>query len=130
MIWGCTDDDVSSFNTALSSHFNDVRLTSRKEILAFNEPDLAAQANCSPERAAAVWKSTLEPLKAKGYRLGSPAVTGDPSGKVWLEAWLEACEGGCNPDFVAVHWVSPPWCRLWPTSPGRYSLLRLVCAPV
>lgn len=105
MIWGCSDDDIAGFNAALNTTFQGVNLTSTKDILAFNEPDLGAQANCSPEKAAQVWKDVLEPLKKKGYRLGSPAVTGGPAGKQWMQDWLEGCQGGCNPDFVAVHWV-------------------------
>ena len=107
MIWGCSDGDVSGFNAAMKSNFSNVKLTPGKEILAFNEPDLKGQADCSPERAADVWKSSIEPLKAKGYRLGSPAVTG--GGKEWMQRWFRACEGGCDPDFIAVHWVSQCW---------------------
>ena len=108
MLWGCTDDYINPFNAAVARNFDNVNLTRSKDILGFNEPDLAVQSNCSPERAAEVWKSTLEPLKAKGYRLGSPAVTGGPGGKEWMREWFKACAGGCNPDFVAVHWVSSP----------------------
>lgn len=106
MIWGCSEADISGFNQALKGDFGGVNLTSTKDILGFNEPDLGAQANCSPERAAKVWIEVLEPLKKQGYRLGSPAVTGGPEGKKWMQDWFAACNGGCDPDFVAVHWVS------------------------
>jgi hypothetical protein len=106
MLWGCTDDHVKSFSTAISRYFDNVNLTRQKDILGFNEPDLAVQSNCSPEKAAEVWKSTLEPLRARGYRLGGPAMTSGPGGKEWLREWFEACQEGCNPDFVPVHWVS------------------------
>lgn len=120
MLWGCTDDYIAAFNTAVARNFDNVNLTRDRDILGFNEPDLAVQSNCSPRRAAEVWKSTLEPLKAKGYRLGSPAVTGGPGGKEWMRQWFKACEGGCNPDFVAVHWVSGSFCLLcvWRTMAG------------
>jgi hypothetical protein len=106
MLWGCSDDDVSSFSHAVNCNFWDAHLTSQQDVLGFNEPDLAGQADCSPEQAAEVWKSTLEPLKQKGYRLGSPAVTGGPDGKQWMQRWFEVCDRGCNPDFIAVHWVN------------------------
>ncbi|KAJ6610462.1 hypothetical protein B0H10DRAFT_2166048 [Mycena sp. CBHHK59/15] len=60
-------------------------------ILAFNEPDLPApQANIPAVEAAQLWQQHIQPLKASGVRLGSPAFT-------------EACTG-CTIDFVVVHW--------------------------
>ncbi len=49
-----------------------------------------------------MWRTYLEPLKARGIRLGSPAPSGNPNGKKWLQDWLVACNGGCNPDFMAI----------------------------
>ena len=65
-------------------------------------PQQADQSNMSPEDGASLWKRHLEPLKSRGMRLGSPAPSSAPSGKVWLQDWLEACAGGCNPDFIAL----------------------------
>jgi hypothetical protein len=113
-LWGCTDDKINEFNDALRGNFSNVKLTPSREILGFNEPDLPGQANCSPERAAEVWQSTLEPLKKQGYRIGSPAVSGGPAGKAWMQRWFEVCDGGCDPDFVAVHWV----CSAFPRTMG------------
>lgn len=107
MLWGCTPAYVDPFLAALNKNWDGRALTHNKAILGFNEPDLAAQANCSAKDAAEVWKRVLQPLKRKGYRLGSPAVTNGPDGKKWLGDWWAACAGGCDPDFMTVHWVCP-----------------------
>lgn len=76
-----------------------------KNILAMNEPNQQGQAQVSAGDAAAQWKQYLEPLKANtGVRLGSPAPTNAPSGKQWLYDFLGACGGGCNVDFIALHY--------------------------
>lgn len=56
----------------------------------------------TPERGAELWSTYIEPLKAQGMRLGTPAPSSAPSGKTWLQEWLQTCNGGCNPDFVAL----------------------------
>lgn len=49
-----------------------------------------------------MWKTYLEPLRALGVRLGSPAPSSAPSGKTWLQDFLGACNGGCTVDFIAL----------------------------
>lgn len=49
-----------------------------------------------------MWKTYLEPLKAAGVRLGSPATTSSPTGKNWTEDFFTACAGGCTVDFIAI----------------------------
>ncbi|PPQ74906.1 hypothetical protein CVT26_011401 [Gymnopilus dilepis] len=71
--------------------------------LAFNEPDIQGQSNLDPGYAASLWKQYLEPLKAHGYTLISPAVTSGPGGKPWLQSFLGACSG-CSVDNIALHW--------------------------
>lgn len=39
-----------------------------------------------------------------GVKVGSPAVTGSQMGMTWLQQFFAACNGGCTPDFMAVHW--------------------------
>lgn len=56
----------------------------------------------TPEEGAAMWKTYLEPLRAQGVRLGSPAPSNAPSGKIWLEKFFVACSGGCTVDFIAL----------------------------
>ena len=66
-------------------------------------PQHAGQSNLSPQQGADLWRTHLQPLKAQGIRLGSPAPTSAPSGKTWLQDFLTAC-GGCTVDFIALHW--------------------------
>ena len=28
----------------------------------------------------------------------------DDSDRAWMERWLQECNGGCNPDFMPLHW--------------------------
>ena len=67
-------------------------------VLAFNEPDLASQANMDPTTAAKLWIQYLEPLRAHDIKLGSPAVT--QGGAWWLRAFFQACNGSCTVDFI------------------------------
>jgi hypothetical protein len=48
-----------------------------------------------------MWQTYIQPLKAQGMRLGSPAPTSAPDGKTWLQGFLTACEG-CTVDFIAL----------------------------
>ncbi|ORY35558.1 hypothetical protein BCR39DRAFT_592001 [Naematelia encephala] len=103
MLWGCNSTYTLPFQQAVENEFDRVGLTADHAILAFNEPDLVGQAECTPSQAASAWMHYLEPLKGK-FRLGSPAVTSGPGGKQWMLDWFQACGGGCNPDFIALHW--------------------------
>nr|XP_018261506.1 uncharacterized protein I303_05944 [Kwoniella dejecticola CBS 10117]OBR83664.1 hypothetical protein I303_05944 [Kwoniella dejecticola CBS 10117] len=104
MLWGCNDTYIRPFQSALWNNFSDVPLTPKKDILGFNEPDHPGQALCSPQQAAIVWREVLEPLRYQGYRVGSPAVTSGEAGRQWMRDWYAACQGACNPDFLALHW--------------------------
>ena len=81
-----------------------------KNILGFNEPDLAAQANMSPQEAADAWKIHMNPYAGRA-KLGSPGVTSDQSGGEkglgWLRSFFDACGGQCTVDFLAIHWYGP-----------------------
>lgn len=85
--------------------------------LGFNEPDAPNSwggSDVDPHKAAQAWVANLEPLAAMGIKLGLPAVTGAPSGLVWLKQFLGNCsalvsDGGsstknCTWDIVPVHW--------------------------
>ncbi|WVR00018.1 hypothetical protein IAU59_007160 [Kwoniella sp. CBS 9459] len=104
MLWGCTAAYTDPFIQQVNNNFSHVQLTNGRAILGFNEPDHPQQALCSPQEAADVWRNVLEPLKYKGYRLGSPSVTSGEAGRQWMQEWYDACQGGCNPDFLALHW--------------------------
>jgi hypothetical protein len=71
-----------------------------KIILAFNEPDLAGEANMDPVTSAKLWIQYLEPLRAHGIKLGSPAVT--QGATWWLREFFQACNGSCTVDFICV----------------------------
>ena len=72
-------------------------------ILGFNEPDLAAQANMSPQVAADAWQN-MEQFGGQ-VKIGSPAVCngGGATGLTWLSDFLGKCSS-CQIDFLAIHW--------------------------
>ncbi|MFF5294546.1 sigma-70 family RNA polymerase sigma factor [Paractinoplanes globisporus] len=72
------------------------------ELLGFNEPDMAGQADMSVEDALAAWPK----LQATGLRLGSPSVAygGDTAGG-WLDRFMSgAKDKGYRVDFITLHW--------------------------
>lgn len=93
MIWG-------------SASVNDTDLAQAEregtQLLAFNEPDMAGQANMSPEQALDLWPR----LEETGLRLGAPAVAygGDTAGG-WLDRFMSgAAARGYRVDFIPLHW--------------------------
>jgi len=78
-------------------------VSSSTHLLAFNEPDLATQANLRYSAAAAGYLCYMQPFAAKA-KLGSLAVTngGDPLGLTWLKNFISACSY-CTIDFVNIH---------------------------
>lgn len=76
-----------------------------KVVLGFNEPERSDQANMSPAEAARAWKQYIEPLRAQGTRLGSPAIASTDQGLNWLLQFLsELNKVGGRIDFLALHW--------------------------
>jgi hypothetical protein len=76
-------------------------------VLTFNEPDGSTAnggSNIQASLAASTWIREVEPLKKLGIKVGAPACTGSPSGFTWLSDFFSACNGGCNPDFIPIHW--------------------------
>ena len=59
------------------------------------------------QQGADLWRTYLEPLRARGIRLGSPATSSAPSGLTWLQDFLAACAGACTVDFIALRWLLP-----------------------
>jgi hypothetical protein len=49
-----------------------------------------------------MWKTYMQPLKARGLSLGSPAPSNAPDGKTWLLNFLSACGTQCTVDFIAL----------------------------
>lgn len=75
-------------------------------LLAFNEPDLAAQSSLSIPLAVDGYRSLMQPYAGKA-KLGSPAVTngGAPMGLTYLQNFISSCSG-CTIDFVNIHWYN------------------------
>jgi hypothetical protein len=106
MLWGASDSDTGTpFYDAVKSQLDSgANIT---YVLGFNEPDgtHATGGSALPvDLAAARWKAEIEPLKKLGIKVGAPAVTSAPSGWTWMENFFNECAGGCNPDFMPVHW--------------------------
>lgn len=52
-----------------------------------------------------LWRQYLLPLRwEKGYRLGSPSTTNDPSGIEWIRGFLGSLGDNEKPDFLCLHW--------------------------
>jgi hypothetical protein len=68
-----------------------------------NEPNEKGQSNLTPGQAAALWKTYIQPLKDKGYKLLSPATSSNPNGLKWMQNFMQECEG-CTFDGMCVHW--------------------------
>ena len=71
---------------------------------SLRRPQYPDQSNLTAQQGADLWGAHMQPLKAQGILLGSPAPTNAPSGKTWLQDFLTACDGGCTVDFIALHW--------------------------
>jgi len=99
MLWGPTQ--VDQFSTTINQTISQKNVSA---VLGMNEPQQTGQSNLSPQDGVQMWRTYLEPLKAQGMRLGSPAPSSAPSGKVWIQQFLEACAGNCTVDFIALHW--------------------------
>ncbi|KAF2028712.1 hypothetical protein EK21DRAFT_101605 [Setomelanomma holmii] len=106
MLWGASDKDTGTpfYNSIKSQLDNGANI---KYVLSFNEPDTThavGGSDLTTSLAASRWKAEIEPLRALGIKVGAPGVTGAESGWNWLDNWLKSCDGGCNPDFMTVHW--------------------------
>lgn len=94
-----------------------------KVVLGFNEPERSDQAAMSPGEAARAWMEFLEPLRARGIRLGSPAIASTQEGLQWMDQFLrELSKLGGRIDFLALHcygrgannfinWITSAWQR-------------------
>ncbi|MEU7800203.1 glycoside hydrolase family protein [Micromonospora arborensis] len=93
MIWGAKSVTASNLQQAKSNG---------RQLLGFNEPDLAGQAEMTVEQALELWPQ----LQATGLPLGSPAVAwgGDRPGE-WLDRFMAGVkQRGYRVDFIALHW--------------------------
>lgn len=101
MLWGASGNGTFLSNVT-SLLAQGVNITA---VMGFNEPDgCVGGGSCmSPADAAEIWIAQIEPLKKHGILLGSPATTGSNQGIQWYREWFQACNGGCNPDFMTAH---------------------------
>ncbi|CAE7168433.1 unnamed protein product [Rhizoctonia solani] len=102
MFWGPKNADT------FSRYVNESAITSGgiKHVLGMNEPEQAGQSNLSATDAVQWWQTYMEPLRQYNVSLGSPAMSAATRSKQWLIDFASACEpyGGCNYDFLALHW--------------------------
>ncbi|KAK9791965.1 putative Glycosyl hydrolase catalytic core-domain-containing protein [Seiridium cardinale] len=112
MLWGSITD--TSFLDGVTSLIDGGRNISH--VLGFNEPDGSSSTGGSgiqPAWAAQIWVNNIEPLAAKGIKLGLPACSGGWNGIPWLQQFLANCSAlvstdgetkNCTYDFVNIHW--------------------------
>ncbi|KAG7091005.1 hypothetical protein E1B28_010070 [Marasmius oreades] len=99
MLWG--QRQVEEFSSTINQTISEINIS---HVLGMNEPQEKGQSNLTPQQGADMWKTYLEPLRSRGIRLGSPAPSSAPSGKIWLQDFLTACGDGCTVDFIALHY--------------------------
>ncbi|KAI0719823.1 hypothetical protein C8T65DRAFT_756561 [Cerioporus squamosus] len=99
MLWGSSQ--ASQWDSNIKNVIQSKHVT---HVLGFNEPNELGQSNLSPAAAAALWKQHIQPLKAQGVLLGSPAPSSN-NGLQWLQQFMQACSG-CTVDFIAMHQYS------------------------
>ncbi|KAI1192972.1 glycosyl hydrolase catalytic core-domain-containing protein [Nemania serpens] len=78
-------------------------------LLSFNEPDIASQANMSPQDAAAGHIKFMNPYAGQA-RISTPAISSSENanqGIDWLKQFFNACNGQCKVDFCVAHWYGP-----------------------
>lgn len=99
MLWSDSDLHVPRWEENAKSAISN----GATHILGFNEPDLAEQANMTPDDAARAWEH-MEKFAGQ-VKIGSPAVCngGGEVGLSWLKKFMSACSS-CTVDFIAIHW--------------------------
>ncbi|KAH9908091.1 glycosyl hydrolase catalytic core-domain-containing protein [Xylariomycetidae sp. FL2044] len=78
-------------------------------LLSFNEPDIAAQANLTPESAATSHKEFMNEFVGKA-KISAPAISSSENsdqGIDWLTQFFTSCGDDCPVDFCAAHWYGP-----------------------
>ena len=81
-----------------------------------SRPNLEAQSNMTPERAAELWKANIQPLKAShNLTLVSPVPTNGPTGTAWLQNFTAACGPECTIDKIALRTLSRNRTSQWLT---------------
>ncbi|QRW19219.1 glycoside hydrolase family 128 protein [Rhizoctonia solani] len=112
MLWGTKQK---------SSFTEQVKSVTGEYILGFNEPNQGDQSNMSAADGAALWKSMILPLKAKGAKLISPATTSAPSGKQWIKDMMNAC-GEDRASLILLACTGGPQCTKQQTETFHYTM--------
>ncbi|KAL2066237.1 hypothetical protein VTL71DRAFT_2308 [Oculimacula yallundae] len=102
MLWGLRQSEIGNWDKSVATAL----AAGSTHLLAFNEPDLAAQANIGYVEAAAGYMKYMQPYASKA-KLVSPAVTngGGEMGLTYLSNFISACSS-CTIDKVAIHWYN------------------------
>ncbi|KAF9547698.1 hypothetical protein CPC08DRAFT_648661 [Agrocybe pediades] len=101
MFWGLQSSE--DFNATIQQTLSDPRLNVTA-LLGMNEPEQPGQSNITAQQGVDMWKTYVQPFNSTGLRLGSPATSSGPSGKIWLQDFLTLCGDDCTVDFIALHW--------------------------
>lgn len=78
----------------------------QRHFLGFNEPDIPSQANLSVAEVIDLWHKHVVPARQKfKFRLGAPAVSSAPEGRIWLRGFFDALgEDKSKIAFLPLHW--------------------------
>jgi hypothetical protein len=102
MLWG--DRQIDVFTQTVVKGF-------ATHVMGMNEPNQSGQSDMSPEHGAYLWKTYIQPLRYQGYTLVSPATTSAPDGLTWIQNMLNACNGDCTFDIIALHWYDTTFAK-------------------
>ncbi|KAJ2984386.1 hypothetical protein NUW58_g6087 [Xylaria curta] len=105
MLWSPAPDHSNNWDRLASAAI----AKGSDALLSFNEPDIASQANMSPQDAAAGHIKYMNPYASKA-RISAPAISSSQNanqGIDWLKQFFNACNGQCHFDFCAAHWYGP-----------------------
>lgn len=96
MYWG------PRYNSLWADRKKEITKFKSTRILAFNEPDVAGQANMSPGDAATLFMKELQPYRNQGIKVSSPQIVYNVE---WMDSFLKKLRAkGGDVDFMAVHW--------------------------
>ncbi|KAI0406300.1 glycosyl hydrolase catalytic core-domain-containing protein [Xylaria palmicola] len=105
MLWSPAPDHSNGWDSAAKAAI----AKGTDALLGFNEPDIASQANMSPQDAAAGHIKLMNPYAGQA-RLSAPAISSSQNanqGIDWLKQFFSACNGQCKFDFCSAHWYGP-----------------------
>lgn len=76
-----------------------------RHLLGFNEPERDSQGNLIVDEAIAAWPAMTAFAQEKKLRLGSPSVSSDGQGGIWMRAFMEQAQRKkLRIDFITAHW--------------------------